>query len=240
MNKITSNRYVVLSVGALTLLVYGIIYAWSIFIPPLESEFGWDRSTTSLVFSVSMIGLSLGMLSVGQFSKRVSLRRFFVASGILVAIGLFCCRYISVPWQLYVFYGIACGYGAGLAYTSWTTSVLAWFGDKAGFASGVLVMGFGMGGVILGGIVTALIYSPVGWRWAFAIIGILVLAWSLVAVRFMNEPPATIAALKPKRDDTGLNLTGGQTVREPSFGCSACGAASSWARLPQSSLRRAS
>ncbi|MEG0990636.1 MAG: hypothetical protein RSN88_07225 [Gordonibacter sp.] len=38
----------------------GTIFAWSIFIPPLEAEFGRTRSQTSLVFSVAMIGLSLG------------------------------------------------------------------------------------------------------------------------------------------------------------------------------------
>ncbi len=217
MKSITANRYAILAIGVITLLMYGIIYAWSIFIPPLESEFGWSRSTTSLVFSVSMIGLSLGMFSVGQFAKRTTLRRVFLFGAFLVAAGLFLCRFITAPWQLYMLYGVGCGYGVGLAYTSWTTNVLAWFGDKAGFASGVLVMGFGMGGVVLGGLATVLIYSAVGWRWAFAIIGMLVLVWSIVALPFMRRPPESIAALKPKHDDTGLNLTGKETVKEPSF-----------------------
>lgn len=78
MNRITSNRYVILIVGVITMLMYGIIYAWSVFIPPLEAEFGWDRSSTSLVFSIAMIGLSLGMSSVGQLSKRMPLRRVFL------------------------------------------------------------------------------------------------------------------------------------------------------------------
>lgn len=217
MNRITSNRYAILTIGVITMLAYGIIYAWSVFIPPLEAEFGWDRSSTSLVFSIAMIGLSLGMSSVGQLSKHMPLRRVFLLGGFFVVCGLTCCQFINMPWQLYLMYGVVCGYGVGLAYTSWTTSVLAWFGDKAGFASGILVMGFGMGGMVLGALATALIYSPIGWRWAFAIIGILVFAWSLIATPFMKNPPEEIANLKPKHDDTGLNLNGSETVKEPSF-----------------------
>ncbi len=217
MNRITSNRYVILIVGVIIMLMYGIIYAWSVFIPPLEAEFGWDRSSTSLVFSIAMIGLSLGMSSVGQLSKRMPLRRVFLIGGAFVVCGLTCCRFINAPWQLYLMYGVVCGYGVGLAYTSWTTSVLAWFGDKAGFASGVLVMGFGMGGMALGVLATALIYSSIGWRWAFAIIGMLVFAWSLIASPFMKEPPEDIARLKPKHDDTGVNLNGKEAAKELSF-----------------------
>ena len=217
MNRITSNRYAILIVGVITMLMYGIIYAWSVFIPPLEAEFGWNRSSTSLVFSIAMIGLSLGMSSVGQLSKRMPPKRVFLLGGVFVVCGLTCCRFINTPWQLYLLYGVVCGYGVGLAYTSWTTSVLAWFGDKAGFASGVLVMGFGMGGMALGALATALIYSPIGWRWAFVIIGLLVFAWSIIATPFMKEPPEEISSLKPKHDNTGLNLNGKEVSKEFSF-----------------------
>lgn len=76
MGRIFTNRYAILCVGAVSMLMYGIIYAWSIFIPPLEAEFGWSRASTSLVFSVSMIALSVGMISVGFFSKNSQYERF--------------------------------------------------------------------------------------------------------------------------------------------------------------------
>ena len=217
MGKGTNNRYAILVVGIITLLFYGILYAWSVFIPPLEDEFGWDRSQTSLVFSVSMIGLSLGMLSAGVFSKKLKLRHVFLMGGALVICGLNLCRLVTQLWQLYVFYGVFCGYGVGLAYTSWTTNTLAWFGDKVGVASGLLVMGFGMGSVVLGELITLLIYSPLGWRWAFTIIGIIVLLWSLCAAPFMKDPPAQIAQLKPKHDNVGLDTTAAQTAKSPAF-----------------------
>lgn len=217
MADISRNRYAILVCGVLTMLMFGTIYTWSIFIPPLEQEFGWSRSQTSLTFSVAMIGLSLGMISVGQLSKKFSLRACFVVSTSLIGGGLFLCQYITDIWQLYVFYGIFCGFGSGMSYTVWTTNALAWFGDKIGFASGVLVMGFGMGALVLGAFASALIYSPVGWRLGFVIIGALVLIEGLMAFRFLQEPPDEIRALKPKKDNIGVSLSGSKVVKESSF-----------------------
>lgn len=217
MALVGKNRVAILVVGIVTLLMYGIIYAWSIFIPPLEQEFGWSRSSTSLVFSVAMVGLSLGMLSVGQLAKRFSLRRCFEFAMVLVPAGLVACQFITQLWQLYVVYGVVCGIGCGIAYTTWTKHVISWFGDIVGLASGLLVMGFGMGALVLGGIAARLIYSPVGWRWTFSILGMLVFLWSLVALSFIRRPPTEIAFLHPEHDDTGLELRGSETVREPSF-----------------------
>ena len=217
MADIRKNRYAILVCGILTMLMFSTIYAWSIFIPPLEAEFGWTRSQTSLVFSVAMIGLSFGMLSIGPLSKVLSLRTCFVASTSLIVAGLFSCQFITELWQLYLFYGVCCGLGSGMSYTVWTTNTLAWFGDKVGFASGVLVMGFGMGALVLGSLASPLIYSPLGWRLAFVANAAVALVEALVGVSFIQEPPPHIAALKPKRDAVGVSLPGSRTVREPSF-----------------------
>ena len=212
MALVSKNRVAILVVGIVTLLMYGIIYAWSIFIPPLEQEFGWSRSSTSLVFSVAMVGLSLGMLSVGQLAKRFSLRRCFEFAMVLVPAGLVACQFITQLWQLYVVYGVVCGIGCGIAYTSWTKHVISWFGDKVGLASGLLVMGFGMGALVLGGIAARLIYSPVGWRWTL-----------LSCIR----STMTLA----------LNYVVRKRYESLRFGFSACGEAPSWGQLPRLSPR---
>lgn len=167
------GRYAILICGICTMLMFGTIYSWSVFIPPLESEFAWQRSQTSLVFSIAMVGLSLGMLSVGFFSKRFSLKTCSIVATSCIAIGLFLCQFVTELWQLYLFYGVLCGFGSGMSYTTWTTNVLAWFGDKVGFASGLLVMGFGMGALLLGTLASWLIYSPL----ALAIIVAMAIAY---------------------------------------------------------------
>lgn len=211
------GRAAILAWGIGTMLMFGTIYSWSVFIPPLEAEFGWVRSQTSFVFSLAMVSLSFGMLAVGFAVKRFSLRACFVCSTLMIVAGLGLCRFVTELWQLYLCYGILCGFGSGVSYAVWTTNVLAWYGDRVGFASGMLVMGFGMGALVLGSLASWLIYSPIGWRWAFFAIGALVLAEGMAALRFIRTPPPSIAARRPAHDDTGVSLPGSIAVRQPSF-----------------------
>ena len=217
MADIRRNRTAILVAGVCTMLMFGTIYSWSVFIPPLEAEFGWTRSQTSAVFSVAMIGLSFGMLSIGFLQKRFSLRACFAVSTCCVVVGMLLCSTVRDIVQLYVFYGFFCGFGSGMSYTVWTTNVMAWYGDRVGFASGVLVMGFGMGAVVLGSFASALIYSPLGWRAAFAVIGVVALVEGVLAFQFVQTPPPEVANLKSRKNDFGVSLPGSRVVREPSF-----------------------
>jgi MFS transporter, OFA family, oxalate/formate antiporter len=211
------NRSAILLVGFCTLIMFGMLYAWSVFVPPLEQEFGWSRSQTSFTFSVAMVMWSVGMLANGQLSKYVSSRICFVIATICIVSGFALCSTIHSLPQLYIYYGVLTGFGTGMSYNLWTANVVGWYGDKVGFASGILLMGFGMGSMILGSLVSALIYSPVGWRVAFIVLAVLVLIEALVAISFIQVPDAATLALKPKRDTVGANLSGSQIAREPSF-----------------------
>ena len=85
--SITRNRYAILACGTIVLMVLGLIYAWSIFVAPLEGEFGWSRSQTSLTFSISMVAWSFGMLANGWLAWRLGLRARFAIGIALIAAG---------------------------------------------------------------------------------------------------------------------------------------------------------
>lgn len=85
--KITMNRTVILCVGTLVFLVLGLIYAWSNFVAPLESAFGWSRSETSFTFSISMMMWSIGMLTSGSLSRVLPLRACYAIRASFIAIG---------------------------------------------------------------------------------------------------------------------------------------------------------
>ena len=212
------NRVAVLLIGTMVLLVLGLIYAWSIFVAPLEAEFGWSRSETSLTFSISMMMWSIGMLVNGRLSQTIPLRACYAIGASLIAVGFILSSQIGSLPQLYIFYGVFCGFGTGLCYNLWTSAVLQFFPDKAGFASGFLLMGFGMGSFVLGSVVSASINSPLGWRGTFGILTAIVVIVLLVSIPFLRRPDVATLPPKAQKDIEAVpSLTGKQMLASTPF-----------------------
>ena len=166
------NRTVKLIVSLIALLFLGLIYGWSIFVGPLEAEFGWERSATSLAFTISVVANTfLGFVGT-------SLRSRIPGGGrtcLLVGAALICCGFIcasiwpSIP-GFCLFYGVLCGGGIGLSYMSVLGSVPKLFPDRLGMVSGLLAMAYGLGALVLGTICSKLL-GVFGWRATFRLIG---------------------------------------------------------------------
>mgnify|MGYP000542529849 CR=1 FL=1 len=200
MNQVTenTNRWRFLITGVLVSLVLGMIYAWSIFTLPLENEFGWTRAQTSLTFSISIITLSIGMIFGGRIIEKKGVKAVSVAGALMVAAGFFLASATRSLMMLYISYGVFVGLGVGAVYISHISTIARWFPDRKGFAMGILTMGFGMGGLILGGIAGYLIES-MGWVTAFralALISLVVCVTGGLLVRFPGP------AWKPTRLET--------------------------------------
>ncbi len=157
----------------IVLLGIGLVYGWSVFVEPLEREFDWQRSDTSLTFTISMSALCIGLL-IGGYINRLSDKPFITltASGILIFTGFFFTSNAMQLWQFYVFYGVFSGLGTGLAYVEIIAICGMIFPKKKGFVSGILFMSFGLGAFVLGTTCSALI-DIIGWRIIFRAIGIL-------------------------------------------------------------------
>lgn len=206
--KTTHSRKAILGMGMITLAIAGLLYAWSIFVAPLEAEFGWNRSQTSLTFSLSMVFWSVGLLVNGQMAKRLPPKVCYAVALACLGTGFALCSLIRSLPQLYLCYGVLCGFGIGVCYGTWNTAVLAWFHDRIGFASGLLLMGFGCGSMVFGSLASALIYSPIGWRWAFVALAAIVVAEGLVAIRFLTPAPS------PSLSHNERSSSGSQTANQ--------------------------
>jgi OFA family oxalate/formate antiporter-like MFS transporter len=152
------------------MLMFGLIYAWSVFVLPLEREFGWNREQTSLTFAITMLFFSIGVVFGGALSDRKGPRFVCFIAGILTACGLLAASFTNFLTQLYLSYGLVCGLAIGIAYNCVISAVVRWFPDHSGAVSGVLMMGFGFGGLLLGFGANRLI-ETFGWRDAFRILG---------------------------------------------------------------------
>lgn len=167
--KIARWRYLVL--GVVLLLFLGLIYAWSVFRVPLEEEFGWARAETSITFSISMMMFCLGGLVSGIFTEKRGVRFTLMLCAVFLAIGFVAASRINSLLGIYITYGGFCGFGVGLGYNSTISTVVKWFPDKQGLISGVSLMGFGFGSMLLGTIGASMI-TALGWRKTFLIFGI--------------------------------------------------------------------
>lgn len=166
------KKYTQLSLGFITLMFLGIGYAWSLFVSPLESEFGWSRDETSMVFSIFIICFCIGSISGGIMTKQLSHRFTILSAALLLFSGFAVCSFINTLWQIYLFYGMFCGLGIGISYNTIITTVNCWFENNIGFSSGVMMMGYGFGSFIFGSIITFL-NNNIGWRNTFSLFAVL-------------------------------------------------------------------
>lgn len=174
-----SSRWALLVLGVILLLFLGLIYGWSIFRSPLQSEFGWTDSQASLTFSISMMTFCLGGLVGGIINKgKNGFRINLIAAAVLLAIGFFSASNIQSLMGIYLSYSVCCGFGVGLGYNTAISTIVKWFPDKQGLISGITLMGFGFGSMILGTVAGAMIQS-MGWRVTFRIFAV---AFAIVMV----------------------------------------------------------
>jgi len=208
-------------VGTLLLLFLGLIYAWSIFVAPLENEFGWLRSQTSLTFTICMSCFCLGGIAGGFVTKRFGSRVTMLISAVLLFAGFFLTSRADSLTTLYLCYGVLCGLGIGLSYNAVIGTVGRWFPDRPGLCSGILLMGFGFGSFLLGTAASALI-EKLGWRETFVYFAVAFAAVVVIAalvIRAPRQEETAAAAVKKSSGpaEQGLDLTVGKMLRRPSF-----------------------
>ena len=113
-------------------------------VPPL------DTAQLSLTFTIVMSFFCLGGLTCGALSARISPRIFLWISALLFLAGfLLTAGMRSLP-MLYVGFGVVCGLASGFSYNAVLGTVGAWFPDKQGLVSGILLMGFGLSSFLIG------------------------------------------------------------------------------------------
>ncbi|MDL2234707.1 MFS transporter [Christensenellaceae bacterium OttesenSCG-928-L17] len=186
MNK---KRILQLFIGAAMLLFLGLIYGWSVFVAPLEAEFGWQRAETSLVFTFSMVFFCLGGFASGLLQKKFHYRTVLRVCAAFLLAGFLLSSRINSLTGIYFSYGVLCGTGVGLGYNCILNTAAKWYPEKPGFSSGMLLLGFGTGALLLSTGATALI-SLLGWRTTFLIFSILFACVILLGAQLLRVPSA--------------------------------------------------
>ena len=217
------NRWIYAVVGVIVLLLVGMVYAWSVISKSIAAYFPeWSMAQLSLTFTITMAMFCVGGMIAGFCAKKIKSRWYVVFAAILMLAGFLLTSATSSLGMLYIGFGVFCGIGAGLAYNAVLSTMSAWFPDKQGLISGILLMGFGLSSFLIGKVYAAVTPSDGSdiWRMTFRILGILVFVVLLICSFFFVRPDAIAQAVGSKKGvirETALDITSGEMVKIPAF-----------------------
>jgi OFA family oxalate/formate antiporter-like MFS transporter len=177
-------------VGALLMtLALGTLYAWSVFVAPLENEFGWKRAQTANVFTIAAVMFATSLLLAGRLQDRFGPFWMAITGGALVSLGFFLCAYTSSLHYLFLCYGVLGGIGNGFGFATVAPVMAKWFPDKRGLAIGLAFAGYGGGSAIFGPVANLVLFPHFGWRTACMMLGGTFLVMTMVGSSLMKNPP---------------------------------------------------
>jgi len=212
------KRWTVIAGALIVQIILGTVYGFSVFVRPLETEFGWDRATTQWAFSFALASFALAMIPAGRLQDRIGPRKVASIGGILLGLSFVLGALLvgaDRPWALYLTYGIIGGAGIGFAYVCPIAAAVKWYPDKPGLITGLAVAGFGAGALFFAGPASTLLLPPqdgqalglsqvllvglgvtagggfgIGWQAFFVLHGVVCAAGVLLGASLLRNPPA--------------------------------------------------
>lgn len=190
----------VLLAGCVTLLMAGVIYAWSVLKTPVKAEFGWTDTETQMCFTLTLCFFCLGGLLSGLISRRVTLRVRLLAAAVLVIGGFDLSAHAEGRLGLfYLGYGVLTALGVGVVYNAVIACVNGWFADKKGMASGAMMMSFGFSALLMSRAFQALL-GGMDWKEIYMLLGTVIGLVIAASAFVLKNPPAAQTAAGTEKD----------------------------------------
>ncbi len=184
------NRWWRVFGGLMMNIALGTLYAWSVFVAPLEKEFHWKRADTSTVFTIAVVVFALTFIVAGRLQDKFGPFWVSLTGAVLVSIGFFLCAYTSSLTYLFICFGVIGGLGNGFGYATPIPVMSKWFPDKRGLAVGLAVGGYGGGSAIFGPLSASYLIPHFGWRTTFQVLGVIFLVMTVIGAFLLKNPPA--------------------------------------------------
>ncbi|WP_329016956.1 OFA family MFS transporter [Streptomyces sp. NBC_01601] len=207
-------------------LSIGQAYAWSVFKPPLESALHLDGTQSALPFQLAIVMLGLSAAFGGTLVERngprwaMTVALVCFSSGFLIsALGAQTQQY----WLIVLGYGFVGGIGLGIGYISPVSTLMKWFPDRPGMATGIAIMGFGGGALIASPWSAQMLESfgtdHSGIALAFLVHGLAYAVFMTLGVLLVRVPrPAERAESGPSAVE-GVRVSARGALRTPQFWC---------------------
>ena len=190
MQQKTLNRWWRIVGGLSMNLALGAVYAWSIFVRPIEQEFGWSRADVSIIFMVLVAVFGITFIVGGRMQDKLGPTKVSFIGATLNAIGFFMAGYTtSIGWIVF-WLGVVAATGQGFGYATPIPVMSKWFPDRRGLAVGLAVAGYGGGSAIFGPLGGNWLIPTYGWRTTFFVFGIIFFVMGMIATWLLQNPPA--------------------------------------------------
>lgn len=211
-------------------LAIGQVYAWSVFKPPLESSLGLSGTASALPFQVAIVMLGLSAAFGGTLVERHGPRRSMLVSAVCFSSG-FLVAALGAATRQYALvvagYGLLGGIGLGIGYISPVSTLIRWFPDRPGMATGIAIMGFGGGALIASPWSAALLSAfgadAPGIARTFLVMGLAYAVFMTLGVLLVRTPPGSWqppeAAAVPRPLVTTARVSARNALRTPQFWC---------------------
>ncbi len=193
----TYQRWLVPPAALAVHLSIGQVYALSVFKDPLLEHFNASHTQIGVIFSIAIVMLGLSAAFGGRWMERNGPRKAMVLAAAFWASG-FALSALAIAtgqlWLMYLGYGVIGGVGLGIGYISPVSTLIKWFPDRPGLATGLAIMGFG-GGAMLAAPLASWLLSRLGdtpveaLAPTFLVMGSIYLVLMLLGATVVRVPP---------------------------------------------------
>jgi len=217
------NRWFRIAGGLSMNLALGAVYAWSIFVAPLEKEFGWSRADTSMVFTILVFMFGATFILAGRLQDKLGPFKISVIGALANSLGFFMCAYTTSMGWMFFWLGVVAATGQGFGYSTPIPVMAKWFPDRRGLAVGLAVAGYGGGSAIFGPLGGNWLIPTYGWRTTFMVFGVIFFIMGMAAAFVLKNPPpgyrpaGWTPAPATKVAATTYDFTPSEVLKTPAF-----------------------
>lgn len=208
------NRWLIALSAVSIHLSIGSIYAYSVYQKPLQNTLGWEISDVSFAFTVAVVILALAAAFLGKYVEAYGPRISGLVAATTFGLGIIgagvAVQLESYPGFLGTF-GVIAGVGIGLGYIAPISTLVEWFPDRRGMATGMAVMGFGAGALITGPVANVIIQNY-GVPMAFFSLGTGYFLLMAAGASYLKKPPDGWVPEGMDEDEIESDGTKGVTV----------------------------
>lgn len=212
MENSQGNRWFIAIMCVFFQIALGGVYAWSFFQGPIMKYSGWSNVEVAWIFSLAICFLGLSAAWGGLKIDKFGAKKMLIASSALWASGWFLGSIALASKNLillYVGFGVIGGIGLGLGYVVSVAAAARWFPDKKGLVTGMVLMGFGLGALIMSKVIAPMLFAKFNGDLVqiFSTVAIILFFMAILPAFFITTPPNGYvpAGYMPKKASSGTN-----------------------------------